>query len=364
MIKTNPLISVIIPVYNTEQYLERCLDSIINQTFKYIEIIIVNDCSSGNCDEIFYEYKNKFSGLKLIKHDHNMGLYRTRLTGIKNAIGKYIMHLDSDDFLCNNILYHIYKLVQKKDYDIIFYDVILTDGKTELPFDDWFKTPLYAFRSNDYIIEHFINGLNHTMWGKLYRRDMIIKCLSEFPDTENITSYEDLVQNIIISKFAVNSYSIHKIGYCYRKNINGNSLKKRIDDNSKNKLLEELLTVINILHNFFIKYNFYEKYSIEISLLFKSLIINYYNLSNEHNYYDIKEEYKLDCIDILSDEIKKYIIHYINNNLIKKRKNQFKLFFIGIHTRIIIIYLLGIKISFKRNKKYSYLLNQISDGYN
>lgn len=357
----NPLISIIIPVYNTEKYLIECLESVVNQKFKNIEIIIVNDCSLGNCDEILYEYKNKFENLKLIKHNYNMGLFQTRLTGIKNSSGKYIMHLDSDDFLCNNILYHIYNLVKRKDYDIIFYDVILTDGKIEIPFDDWFKIPLYPLCKNECIIEYFINGLNHTMWAKVYRRDLILKCLSEFPNIENITSYEDLLQNIIIAKFANNSYSIHKIGYCYRKNINSNTQKKKTDYSSKNKLLKEVTKVINILHNFFIKYNFYEKYAIEISLLYKSIIRNYCNLSNKNNYYSA-DKYTIEHINIISEEIKNYIIYYANNNYIKYIKKQFKLFYIGIYSRIIIIYLLGIKISFKRNKKYSYILNRKGDA--
>ena len=348
--------SIIIPVYNTEQYLKRCLDSVINQTFKDIEIIIVNDCSPKNCDEIISEYKN--NNIKLIKHDRNMGLYQARITGIKNASGKYIVHLDSDDFLCNNILYHIYKVIEKKDYDIIFYDIMLTDGNKEIEFDNWFKIPIDNFNNNEDILNYFISGENHTMWGKVYKHDMIKKCLDDFPKIENITSYEDLMQNIIISKFACSTYSIHRIGYCYRKNEEGNSIKKRKDNESKNKLLKETSTVINILHNFFVKYDLYKNYYNNIALLFKSIIINYYNLSHEDNYNKLDDKSKLECLDILDNNIKKYFMYYITVNLKPIKKNNFKLFYIGFYTRIIVIYIFGINISIRRNKKYSYILNK------
>ena len=82
-----PLISIIVPVYNTEKYLRRCLDSLVNQTFNDIEIIIVNDCSQGNCKEIIEEYKEKDNRIKYIEHSENKGTLIARKTGSIEAEG-------------------------------------------------------------------------------------------------------------------------------------------------------------------------------------------------------------------------------------------------------------------------------------
>ena len=114
-----PLVSIIVPVYNTEKYLPRCLDSLVNQTFRDIEIIIVNDCSQGNCNEIAEEYLKKDNRIKYIEHNENKGTLIARKTGSIAAEGDYITYLDSDDELDINTCEELYKVVSKEDYDFI-----------------------------------------------------------------------------------------------------------------------------------------------------------------------------------------------------------------------------------------------------
>ena len=99
-------ISVIIPVYNTEKYIKRCLESVVNQSFKNIEIVIVDDCSPDNSHSIIESYQKNDSRIKYIKHPHNKGLLWARITGIRNATGKYILHLDADDAILGGSLAH------------------------------------------------------------------------------------------------------------------------------------------------------------------------------------------------------------------------------------------------------------------
>ncbi|MBS4763579.1 MAG: glycosyltransferase family 2 protein [Brachyspira sp.] len=96
-IENNLYFSIIVPIYNTERYLRRCLDSLVNQTFKDIKIIIVNDASQGNCKEIIEEYKKKDNRIKYIEHSENKSLLQARKTGNIASTGKYIMYVDSDD---------------------------------------------------------------------------------------------------------------------------------------------------------------------------------------------------------------------------------------------------------------------------
>ena len=114
-----PLISIIVPVYNTEKYLRRCLDSLVNQTFNDIEIIIVNDCSQGNCKEIIEEYQKKDNRIKYIEHSENKGTLIARKTGSIEAEGDYITYVDSDDELDINTCKELHKIVSKEDYDFI-----------------------------------------------------------------------------------------------------------------------------------------------------------------------------------------------------------------------------------------------------
>ena len=92
-------ISVIIPVYNTEKYLERCINSVVSQNFRDIEIIIINDCSEDNSLKIIDKYKNKDKRIKIINKIKNEGLSAARNSGIEIATGEYILHIDSDDWI-------------------------------------------------------------------------------------------------------------------------------------------------------------------------------------------------------------------------------------------------------------------------
>ncbi|MGL4394078.1 MAG: glycosyltransferase family 2 protein, partial [Brevinema sp.] len=101
---SNPKVSVIIPVYNVEQYLRECLDSVVNQTLKDIEIIIVNDCSPDNSEQIILEYAEKDPRIVYIKHETNKRQGGARNTGIRVAKGEWIYFMDSDDYIALNLL--------------------------------------------------------------------------------------------------------------------------------------------------------------------------------------------------------------------------------------------------------------------
>ena len=94
-----PLVSVVVPVYGTEKYVEKCLDSILNQTYQNIEVLVVNDASPDHAMEIVRNYEKIDGRVRLIENKENMGLFRTRLAGARQALGKYITFVDSDDYL-------------------------------------------------------------------------------------------------------------------------------------------------------------------------------------------------------------------------------------------------------------------------
>ncbi len=114
-----PKVSVIIPVYNTERYLRRCLDGVLTQTLQDIEIIVINDCSPDNSDRIIEEYRARDTRLVSLKHSQNLGLGGARNTGISHASGEYQWHIDSDDSVDQNACSILYETAKKYDVDVL-----------------------------------------------------------------------------------------------------------------------------------------------------------------------------------------------------------------------------------------------------
>lgn len=119
-----PYFSIIVPVYNTENYLEQCIDSIVGQTFKRFEVILVDDGSSDRSASICDEYAKKYGNVEVI-HKENGGLVSARETGLLTARGMYIGYVDSDDWIDRNLLQDAYEIIQKYHADILSYNVLL-----------------------------------------------------------------------------------------------------------------------------------------------------------------------------------------------------------------------------------------------
>jgi len=115
-----PKISVIVPVYNVEPYLKRCLDSIINQSMKEIEILVIDDGSTDKSGEICNEYAKIDDRIK-VTHQKNSGLSHTRNFGLDQAQGKYVMFVDSDDYVEENFCQIPYEIAEKNCVDIVMF---------------------------------------------------------------------------------------------------------------------------------------------------------------------------------------------------------------------------------------------------
>ncbi len=120
-----PKVSVIIPVYNTQKYLEICLDSVINQTYNNLEIIIINDASPDDSQILINNYAKKDPRIVTLVHSQNNGLYQTRISGIMRANGTYIMHLDSDDWLSLDSIRRLVHEATNTNADITALDHVL-----------------------------------------------------------------------------------------------------------------------------------------------------------------------------------------------------------------------------------------------
>lgn len=228
----NELISVIVPIFNSEKYIDRCLESLLNQTYKNIEIILVDDGSIDDSVLICKKYANKYKNVILIELENNKGVSYARNVGIKKSNGNYIVFVDSDDKISKNTIEILYKEIQNDNFDIVFsnYAIVYSDGKmTENKNDNSIKYKNFL---------DFISYNNH--WGpvnKLIKKEQIKELFDE-----NISIGEDVLflnQNFKNCKYKY----IDNITYYYYMNDNSTMNTKSVT--SKNisffKCFEKLI---------------------------------------------------------------------------------------------------------------------------
>lgn len=162
------LISVIIPVYNVEDYLDRCLESVVHQTYEEIEIILVDDGSTDSSSLKCDEWGKKDARIKVI-HKENEGLSEARNEGIESSKGEFLLFVDSDDCIHRNMCYKLYEMLVKNEADVAVGNVVRFTGQpieAEISEQCMAVDKYYALEkiATDYIW--------CVAWGKLYRREL------------------------------------------------------------------------------------------------------------------------------------------------------------------------------------------------
>ena len=179
-------ISVIVPIFKVEKYLDRCVESIVNQTYKNLEIILVNDGSPDNCPKMCDEWANKDNRIKVI-HKKNGGVSSARNVGIDNATGNLISFVDSDDYLDFN--YFEKMIDETADLVVCGYKVHKNIGRVQK------KHPKYTHKElnmDKYIAEAYIHEYFTPIWNKLYQKDLI----KDLRFNENCSFGEDFLFNM------------------------------------------------------------------------------------------------------------------------------------------------------------------------
>lgn len=172
-----PLVSVIIPVYKTEEYLPRCIDSLLAQTLQDLEIILVDDASPDRCGEICDSYAEKHSNIQVI-HKENGGPLLARIAGMEIAQGKYLAFLDSDDWVLPDMYAPMVELAELHNADIVATGFIRDYGTRLAPYCNEIPSGVYREESLLWLQENAIfhldtmsQALAPCVWNKLFRRD-------------------------------------------------------------------------------------------------------------------------------------------------------------------------------------------------
>ena len=223
-------ISVIVPVYNVEEFLPQCLDSILAQTLTELEIICIDDGSPDNSGKILDDYAKKDNRIIVI-HQNNGGVSLARNTGIKNATGKYIGFVDPDDWIDKDFYQNLYQAAEDYQADIV--------GTGFCSFKNNKKKTMYSVKKNKIALtmedkfKIFNMPKNNFVWTKIYKRDMICKQNLFFPIG---MTYEDIVWSSLVMEQSLKAVMIQGAGYNYR--YNANSIVHTTFSDSK-KLLDQ-----------------------------------------------------------------------------------------------------------------------------
>lgn len=178
-------ISIIIPVYNVEKYIKKCLDSVINQTYKNIEIIVIDDGSTDKSSSICDEYAKKDKRIRVI-HQENKGLSGARNTGLKYITGDYITFIDSDDYVEKDYVEYLYNLIIEDDYDISACNFVKIYEKNIDKKNGDNKYILNREQAFSMMLD-IENNFTTTAWAKLYKKNLFKDI--KFPENE---IYEDI----------------------------------------------------------------------------------------------------------------------------------------------------------------------------
>ena len=173
------MVSIIIPVYNVESYIERCLLSVIKQSYEDIEVILVNDCSTDNSMTLVNKILSSYEGpikFFIITHDTNRGLSAARNTGITNAHGDYLFFLDSDDYISNDCIRTLYDIIaDDSTINMVFGNVEIIKEEGYSDDKEWIFLKIGDGIYSDNLMERFINKDFYVCaWNRLISKKFII----------------------------------------------------------------------------------------------------------------------------------------------------------------------------------------------
>ena len=300
-----PKVSVIIPVYNTENYLRKCLDSVCNQTLKDIEIICINDCSPDGCLEILKEYASKDERIKIIDFKENKGAACARNAGIDAARGEYLGFVDSDDFIDLDFYEKLYNKAHETGADAVK-GIMLCLNKDNTLND---QLTLNYF-TNDLIQEN-IAYFYESFTTAIYKKSIILDNNVCFPPRINF--FEDPFFSINLAFYIKTIQFAPNAKYYYIKR--NNSLTGNCSNELYTQGINLMLNLIGILNK---KQISQEHYFIVFQYIFNQLVgILEYNKPNEIFKYASIILQKIICLCKYNDF---FVYYYLEKN--KPNKNK------------------------------------------
>lgn len=252
-------LSIVVPVYNTGKYLARCLDSILSQSHKNLEVIVVNDCSPDKAADIIQEYQLADERVKCCTHEVNKGLFQARLTGAAQADGDYIAFVDSDDYLSADYYREMIECADREECDIVAGSTtrVLCNGRmvqytlhkicfgSEKLVGDQVRSRFYGQKGSCYAW--------HTVWNKIYRKSLWDKCAEEYARIDgHLIMTEDIAFSSVLFYNAQSFKALNSASSCYYycDNIEASTNASQLTFKKFQKNMKDLITVFDFVDSF------------------------------------------------------------------------------------------------------------------
>ncbi|KAI4448209.1 hypothetical protein C823_002728 [Eubacterium plexicaudatum ASF492] len=170
-------LSIVMPVYNTEQYVDRCVNSVLRQTYKNLELIIVDDCSGGSIRQMATGYMEQDRRIRFVSNKENKGLFQARLVGAAQASGQYIAFIDSDDYVSCDFYHLLLETALAEDADITIGQTVFQD-RNDRKYIRNFHDACFRFRKikGSEVQKRYFGQQGrcfswHTIWNKIYKKN-------------------------------------------------------------------------------------------------------------------------------------------------------------------------------------------------
>ena len=263
--KINKKISIIIPVYNSEAFLRKCINSLTKQSYKNLEIIIVNDCSPKNCKEIVGEYAKKDARIKYVEHEKNKGLFQARVTGFKSSTGDYIAFLDADDYVSNDFYRELVCKAEETNSDIVISNLVMDYGENNRKIYNLFEFPFEELNGEECYREFYNQeGLNfawHITPNKIYSREIWNRAIIEYEKVKkHLIMTEDFAFSNVLFYFAKKVTKVDIVSFFYTKHEGASTSTSDMSFKKATKNLEDLNTSFSFVENFLQEKNVYDEY--------------------------------------------------------------------------------------------------------
>lgn len=236
-------VTICVPIYGVEKYIDRCARSLFEQTFDNIEYIFVNDCTKDKSvdilNNVITRYPNRVKDVKIINHDKNMGLGCSRNTAVTAATGEFILHVDSDDYLAFDCVEKAVKKQLENNYD--FVSIECADVTPEGLHPN--RTHSYATKK-EFLVDMINHKIRNSIWGRLIRRSLYYK--NNIRVESHVNMSEDLQVTPRLLFFASKVAFVHE-PLCFYECSNSNSYTSSF---SEQKARQQLIT-LKVLEDFF-----------------------------------------------------------------------------------------------------------------
>lgn len=265
----NKKLSIVVPNYNNEKYLKKCIECLLQQTYKNIEIIVVNDGSKGKSDEIMATYSDN-PKIKYVKHDVNKGLFQARLTGASNATGDYITFLDADDYVSIDYYRTMMRKAEETNSDMVISRMALEyDSGKQIEYK-LFEKHFESLNGKECIDQYFKQkGLDfswHTIWNKIYSKKLWDKAAKHYGDIkERLVMTEDFAFSTVLFYYCTKITQVQndRIFYCQH-DVTSTSIQD-ITFSKAEKNIHDMKVSFTFVENFMKKVGIYDKYKEQLN---------------------------------------------------------------------------------------------------